>query len=192
MSYSLEINRYISLPIFVQIFNHFTIIGYRFCKKKKKKYIYLYIYIFFFFFVTYIIIRSITSSEMCSLHLTHPSAHTPGAVDTHTDTHTHTDTPGAVDTHTHSWSSVHTHTPGASGHTHTQLEQCTHTHTWSQWGHTHTHTHTHGAVDMVHSHCLSIVLCKCIDNLRCHTVDTHSCIRLVFVELLRSFEVSKK
>ncbi len=27
-------------------------------------------------FVTYIIIQSITSSEMCSLHLTHPSAHT--------------------------------------------------------------------------------------------------------------------
>ncbi len=33
-------------------------------------------------FVTYIIIQSITSSEMCSLHLTHPSAHTPGAVGT--------------------------------------------------------------------------------------------------------------
>ncbi len=32
-------------------------------------------------FVTYTIIQSITSSEMCSLHLTHPSAHTPGAVD---------------------------------------------------------------------------------------------------------------
>ncbi len=31
-------------------------------------------------FVTYTIIQSITSSEMCSLHLTHPSAHTPGAV----------------------------------------------------------------------------------------------------------------
>ncbi len=30
--------------------------------------------------VTYTIIQSITSSEMCSLHLTHPSAHTPGAV----------------------------------------------------------------------------------------------------------------
>ncbi len=27
-------------------------------------------------FVTYTIIQSITSSEMCSLHLTHPSAHT--------------------------------------------------------------------------------------------------------------------
>ncbi len=36
--------------------------------------------IFFFFFVTYTIIQSITSSEMCSLHLTHPSAHTLGAV----------------------------------------------------------------------------------------------------------------
>ncbi len=31
-------------------------------------------------FVTYTIIHSITSSEMCSLHLTHPSAHTRGAV----------------------------------------------------------------------------------------------------------------
>ncbi len=30
----------------------------------------------FFLFVTYTIIQSITSSEMCSLHLTHPSAHT--------------------------------------------------------------------------------------------------------------------
>ncbi len=30
-------------------------------------------------FVTYTIIQSITSSEMCSLHLTHPSAQTPGA-----------------------------------------------------------------------------------------------------------------
>ncbi len=33
-------------------------------------------------FVTYTIIQSITSSEMCSLHLTHRSAHTLGAVDT--------------------------------------------------------------------------------------------------------------
>ncbi len=31
-------------------------------------------------FVTYTIIQSITSSEMCSLHLTHPSAHPAGAV----------------------------------------------------------------------------------------------------------------
>ncbi len=31
-------------------------------------------------FVTYTIVQSITSSEMCSLHLTHPCAHTPGAV----------------------------------------------------------------------------------------------------------------
>ncbi len=100
---------------------------------------------------------------MCSLHLTHPRAHTPGAVDTHTHTpgavdthththleqwtHTHTHTPGAVDTHTHThtWSSgAHTHTPGAVDththtHTHTHLEQWTHTHT-------HTHTHTPGAV----------------------------------------------
>ncbi len=40
-------------------------------KKKKKK---------IFLFVTYTIIQSITSSEICSLYLTHPSAHTPGAV----------------------------------------------------------------------------------------------------------------
>ncbi len=31
-------------------------------------------------FVIYTIIQSITSSEMCSLHLTQPSAHTLGAV----------------------------------------------------------------------------------------------------------------
>ncbi len=35
---------------------------------------------YIFLFVTYTTIQSITSSEMCSLHLTHPSAHTPGAV----------------------------------------------------------------------------------------------------------------
>ncbi len=34
----------------------------------------------FVLFVTYTIIQSITSSEMCSLHLTHPRAQTPGAV----------------------------------------------------------------------------------------------------------------
>ncbi len=62
-------------------------------------------------FVTYTIMQSISSSEMCSLHLTHPSAHTPGAVGTHTHTHTHTHTPGAVGTHTHTH--THTHTPGA-------------------------------------------------------------------------------
>ncbi len=32
------------------------------------------------FFVTCKIIQSITSSEICALHLTHPSAHTPGAM----------------------------------------------------------------------------------------------------------------
>ncbi len=35
---------------------------------------------FLLLFVTYTILQSITSSEMCSLHLTHPSAHTLGAV----------------------------------------------------------------------------------------------------------------
>ncbi len=34
------------------------------------------------FFLSHTIIQSITSSEMCSLYLTHPSAHTLGAVDT--------------------------------------------------------------------------------------------------------------
>ncbi len=88
-------------------------------------------------FVTYTVIQSITSSETCSLHLTHPSEHTPGAVDTHTHTHLEqwTHTPGAVDTHTHAHTQTHTHT-WSSGHTHT------HTHTWSS-GHTHTHAHTH-------------------------------------------------
>ncbi len=142
---SVEIDRYISFTIF----KHFTIIG-----------------IVFFLFVTYTIIQSIASSEMCSLYLTHPSAHTPGAVDntdthtqewTHTHTwssgHTHTHTPGAVDTHTHThththtWSSGHTHTPGAVD-THTHLEQWTHTHTP---GAVDTHTHTPGAVD-THTH----------------------------------------
>ncbi len=74
----LEIDRYIGLPIFFPIFKHFTIIGYRLKKNKKKKH--------FFLFVTYTIIQSITSSEICSLYLTHPSAHTPGAVDKHTHT----------------------------------------------------------------------------------------------------------
>ncbi len=32
--YLLEIDRYIGLPIFLPIFKHFTIIGFRFCKKK--------------------------------------------------------------------------------------------------------------------------------------------------------------
>ncbi len=35
---------------------------------------------YFFLFVTYTIIQIIASSEMCFLHLTHPSIHTPGAV----------------------------------------------------------------------------------------------------------------
>ncbi len=90
---------------------------------------------------------------MCSLYLTHPSAHTPGAVDTHTHTpgavdtdththleqcaHTHTHTPGTVDTHTHThtWNSGHTHT-----HTHKHTHTHTHTHL-EQWTQTHTHTH---------------------------------------------------
>ncbi len=107
---------------------------------------------------------------MCALLLTHPRAHTPGTVDSHTHTwssgHTHshkpgavdTYTPGAVDTHLEQRTHTHTpHTPGAVGththleqwahthtHTHTHLEQWahTHTHTWSS-GNTHTHTHTH-------------------------------------------------
>ncbi len=35
-----------------------------------------------FFYLSHTIIQSITSSEMCSLYLTHPSAHTLGAVGT--------------------------------------------------------------------------------------------------------------
>ncbi len=50
----LEIDRYIGLPIFFPIFKHFTIIG--FVKKKYR--------FFFFFYYTYIIIQSITSSEI--------------------------------------------------------------------------------------------------------------------------------
>ncbi len=42
-------------------------------------------------FVTYTIIQRITGSEMCSLHLTHPSAHTLGAVGSR-----HCSTRGAV------------------------------------------------------------------------------------------------
>ncbi len=117
-------------PILFPIFKHFTIIGYWL----KKKIIYI-----FFLLVTYTIIQSITSSEMCSLYLTHPSTHTPGAVDTHTHTHSHTHT------HLEQWTDTHTHTHtlgAVDRHTHTHLEQWTHTHT-----HTHTHleqwTHTH-------------------------------------------------
>ncbi len=66
----LEIDQYIGLPIFFSIFKHFTIIGFE--KNKKIK----------LYRVLYTIIQSITSSEMCSLYLTHPSAHTLGAVDT--------------------------------------------------------------------------------------------------------------
>ncbi len=65
----LEIDRYIGLPIFFPIFKQFY--HNRLSVKKKKN-----------VFVTYTIIQSITSSEMCSLDLTHPSAHTLGAVGT--------------------------------------------------------------------------------------------------------------
>ncbi len=142
---SLEIDRYIGLPIYFPIFKHFTIIGF------EKNY-----YIFFYFYLSHTIIQSITNSEMCSLYLTHPSTHTWSSGHTHTHTHTHTWSSGH--THTHTWSSGHTHThTWSSGHTHTHthtwssghthLEQWTHTHThtWSS-GHTHTHTHTPGAV----------------------------------------------
>ncbi len=43
----LEIDRYIGLPIFFPIFKHFTIIGYRFCKKKNIGFDFF----FFFFFI---------------------------------------------------------------------------------------------------------------------------------------------
>ncbi len=59
----LEIDRYIGLPIF----KHLTIIEYRLKKKKKKKN---------YLSHTQLYSRSITSSEMCSLYLTHSSTHT--------------------------------------------------------------------------------------------------------------------
>ncbi len=65
--FRLEIDRYIGLRIFFQIFKHFTIIGYRFKKNKNpkpKK-----IQTFLLLLVTYTIIQSITSSEMCSLSI---------------------------------------------------------------------------------------------------------------------------
>ncbi len=62
----ISVYRYFSL-----IFKHFTINGYWFKKKKKKKKFFL-----------YTIIHRITSSEICSLYLTHSSAHTLGAVGT--------------------------------------------------------------------------------------------------------------
>ncbi len=52
----LEIDRYIGLPIFFPIFKHFTIIGYRFWKKKIS--VLNFFFFFFFFVVTYIIIQS--------------------------------------------------------------------------------------------------------------------------------------
>ncbi len=95
-----NIYRYIGLPIFFPIFKHFTIVGYRFWKKT--------ITDIYFIFICHTIIQSITSSEMCSLHLTHPRAHT------HTHTHTHLE----------QWA-LYTHT-----HTHTHLEQ------WALFTHT--------------------------------------------------------
>ncbi len=50
----LEIDRHIGLPIFFQIFEHFTIIGYRFCKKKKKKMFFVFFINFLFFFICHI------------------------------------------------------------------------------------------------------------------------------------------
>ncbi len=100
-------------------------------------------------------IQSITRSEMCALLLTHPRAHTPGAVDSHTHTwssgHTNSHKPGAVDTYTPGAVDTHleqrTHT-----HTHTHLEQWAHTHL-EQWAHTHTHTHTHTHLEQwAHTH----------------------------------------
>ncbi len=92
----LEIDRYIGLPIFFPIFKHFTIIGYRFWNR--------------FVFVTYTLIQIITSSEMSSLYLTHPSTHTQSSEHTHTHTHT-----PYTHTHTHT---VHSHTV-VNTHTHT-------------------------------------------------------------------------
>ncbi len=81
--FGLEIDRYIGLPIFFPIFKHFTIIGYRFCKKKISVLIF-----FFFFFFTYIIIQSITSSEIL-FSAFDPSKCTHTWRSGHTHTHTH-------------------------------------------------------------------------------------------------------
>ncbi len=48
----LEIDRYIGLPIFFPIFKHFTIIGYRFCKKKNIVFYFILFNIYFFFIHT--------------------------------------------------------------------------------------------------------------------------------------------
>ncbi len=77
-----------------------------------------------FFFFTYIIIESITSSEIL-FSVFDPSKHT------------HTWSSGHTHTHTHLEQWTHTHT-----HTHTHLEQWTHTHTHTL-GAVGTHTHTH-------------------------------------------------
>ncbi len=72
----LEIDRYIGSPILTVKKK----IKFKFKKKK-------------LYYLSHTIIQSITSSEMCSLYLTHPRTHTLGAVNTHT--------------HTHTWSSGH-------------------------------------------------------------------------------------
>ncbi len=75
-----EIDRYIGLPIFFPIFKHFTIIGYRFCKKKNIGFDFFF---FFFIYIYFLYIHNYTEYNQqwnFDLHLTHPSTHTPGAV----------------------------------------------------------------------------------------------------------------
>ncbi len=76
IEYLVEIDRYISLPIFFPIFKHFTIIGYRF-GKKIIYFFFTFFFLLFFFNLSYTMIQSITSSEMCSLHLTVHSGKAP-------------------------------------------------------------------------------------------------------------------
>ncbi len=62
--FKVAIDRYIGLPIFSLIVKHFNIIDIGFEKKTITDF-------FFILLVTYTIIQSITSSEMCSLYFTH-------------------------------------------------------------------------------------------------------------------------
>ncbi len=65
-------------------------------------------------FVTYTIIQSITSSEMCSLHLTHPSAHTHTHLEQCTHTHTHLEQCTHTHTHLEQWAADAAGSPGSS------------------------------------------------------------------------------
>ncbi len=55
-----EIDRYIGLPIFFPIFKHFTIIGYRFCKKKISVLILIFFFFFFYIYIFFLYIHNYT------------------------------------------------------------------------------------------------------------------------------------